>query len=168
MNKMKHYYKLLALLIIPPFLLLFYYGAWLFSPGSYAKAEVYRIDVSEEVLIDIIKDFKEENPSFDLKMKDKTQNEESFYLNDDKKGFWHSFYFYYPEKNQIIHTWTRKYTNSSTNFAFVGVNNGLVLGNWIDANKYFWWWKNMEVKNEFEEKILKRIKKKVGIHNETL
>lgn len=71
----------------------------------------------------------------------------------EKFDFWYHIYFYYPDKNQIIITWTRPKTKTSTSFAFVGINQGLTLRNWKDVNESFFWWKNRPLKNEFEKEF---------------
>ena len=130
---------------------LFYYLGWSLAPGSYARAETYEFDIAEKNLIEIIKEIKEENKELDAK----------FYYNDSKIKYWHSFYFQYQEKNLIIHTWTRPKNKTRTTFAFAGYKNKKYGGNWISANKYFWWWKNTEAKNEFKRRILKKNENKI-------
>lgn len=158
----KRIIRLVSFLIL--FLIVSYIGAWFFAPGSYPRAEVYEFNISENNLINIIKEFKEENPSLNLTEKVKIPNGGEFYLIDGKKNksdYWYSFYFYYPDKNQIINTWTRSKTKNTTSFAFVSVNDGLTIGNWKEVNESFFWWKNVPIKNEFEERILKGIQEKV-------
>lgn len=150
---------ILAVFVI---LILGYFVIWSSAPGSYARAEIYELDISENELIGLIHEFKKENPTLNLNSKVIVSNGDEVYLNDHKKGFWHSFYFYYPDKNQIIHTWTRPNTQNKTDFAFVAVNDGLTLGNWKSANESFFWWNNIPLKKEFENRILKGIKDKVG------
>lgn len=138
-----------------------YYIAWLFSPGSYAKAEVYKINLPEKELIEVINRVKTENP--ELLLPTEMQN----VLAEGRKGsgqfdYWYHIYFYYSDKNQIINTWTRPHTKNVTSFAFVAVNDGLILGNWKNVNEYFFWWKNEPMKNEFESRILSKIKAKIN------
>jgi len=157
---------LFGLLILPVFLVLFYYTGWSLAPGSYARVEIYEFDIPEETLIKIIMDFKTENPSLDLTKSIQTDISRGFYLEDgrrDSSDYWYSIYFFYSDKNQIVHTWTRPKTRNSKSFAFVGVNEGLTLGNWPDANESFFWWKNSSLKNEFERRILEGIKEKINI-----
>ncbi|HTO14789.1 MAG TPA: hypothetical protein VLZ83_03420 [Edaphocola sp.] len=130
----------------------FYFLAWSFSPGSYSRAETYEFSIPEKNLIEIINEVKSENKELDLK---------SYGYEDGKNGHWHSFYFYYKDKNQIIHTWTRPKNKTETTFAFVGYKSGKGLGNWINANGYFWWWKNSKAKTEFKTRILSKIKEKI-------
>ena len=138
---------LYSILAAPLFLIVFYYLAWTMAPGSYAKAEVYEFNVPEETLIEIIKEFKKENPSFDMTKPVRIENGEEFYFEDGRKDssdHWYYIYFYYPDKNQIVKTWTRPNTNwenteieKSTSFAFVSVSEGLTLRNWKTVNESF-------------------------------
>ncbi|MCT8341217.1 hypothetical protein MG296_14215 [Flavobacteriaceae bacterium TK19130] len=142
------------------FLILAYISAWLIAPGSYAKAEIYNFNMPEDSLLKIIYKVKDENPDLNLNQEVRTPNGDYFELEEgrsDSKDYWHSIYFYYPDKNEIIFTWTRPKTKSSTSFAFVSINSGLTVGNWRTVNDSFWWWKNEPDKEEFEERILKKI-----------
>ena len=105
-----------------------------------------------------------ENPNLTLDSKVQIPNGGAFYLEggrEDSTDHWYHIYFYYPDKNQIIHTWTRPETKTKTTFALVGINEGLTLGNWKTVNRSFWWWKNKPEIEEFEQRILKRIINKV-------
>ena len=128
---------------------LFYYIAWSISPGSYGKAETYELNISEETLIEIIKQVKVE------------ENLKTNSFTDHKNGHWFSIYFEYKDKNQIIHALTRPKNKETTTFYFSGYKNKTDRGNWIDANEYFWWWKNSKVKKEFESRILNKIEQKI-------
>jgi len=128
---------------------LFCYLGWSFAPGSYARAETYELNIDEKTLIEILNEVKSEN---DL-------NTNSF--SDHKKGQWNSIYFEYKDKNQIIHTLTRPATKTKTTFYFSGYKSKSDVGNWTDANEYFWWWKNSKAKKEFETRILEKIKEKI-------
>ncbi len=128
---------------------LFYYLGWSLAPGSYARAETYELNITEKTLIEIINEVKSEN---NLKTN-------SFF--DHKNGHWNSIYFEYKDKNQIIHTLTRPKNKTKTTFYFSGYKNKTDVGNWIDANEYFWWWKNLNAKNEFERRILNKIEGKI-------
>lgn len=138
-----------------------YYFGWSFAPGSYARAEIYEINLPEQELIDIIKEVKVENQELTLPQLMKPFLKDGR-LGREKFDFWYHIYFYYSDKNQIVITWTRPKTKTSTSFAFVGINQGLTLGNWKDVNESFFWWKNRPLKNEFEKRILKKIKEKIN------
>tara|TARA_R110002033_G_C3820115_1_gene233003 strand:+ start:279 stop:758 length:480 start_codon:yes stop_codon:yes gene_type:complete len=147
---LKKKYLLIGIIV---FGFIIYYLGWSFSPGSYARAETYKFNVSEKTLIEIINEVKLENHSINLN---------TYGYQDGRESHWHSFYFYYKDKNQIIHTWTRPKSKTETTFAFVGYKNGNDLGNWINANENFWWWKNSKAKTEFETRILNKIKEKIN------
>jgi len=134
---------------------LFYFIGWSIAPGSYARAEIYEFEIPEKDLAEIIKKFKTENTDLIVNHPD---------LHDGRrnnKDHWYHVYFYYSDKNQIVKAWIRHSTSETTKFAFVAINDGLKLGNWTMINEYFWWWKNRPLKHEFEERILKGIKKKI-------
>lgn len=130
---------------------LFYYLAWSLSPGSYARAETYELNVPEETLIEIINEVRVENEELDA----------TSFFPDSKKKHWHSFYFQYEDKSLVIHTLTRPKNKTTTTFSFVGYKKRKDFGNWKAANEHFLWWKNSEAKNEFETKILKKIEDKI-------
>ncbi|WP_299157057.1 hypothetical protein [uncultured Tenacibaculum sp.] len=134
--------------------LFLYYLAWLFSPGSYAKAERYVVPVSEEVLITIINEVKAEHPEI---------APQPVRYSDGKHTHWHSTYFQYQDNRQHIHTWTRKKNKTHTTFAFVGYKGENSMEGWIAANAYFWWWKNAKAKRRFETRILHKIKEKIKV-----
>lgn len=123
------------------------------SPGSYPNAEIYEFGVTEDELIKIIELVKKENPEINLTQSVKIPNGGTSELMDERRDNWYSFYFYYPDKNQIVKTWTRSTFDGTTNFAFVGVNQGLTLGNWSDPNA--------ERIEEFEQRILAKIEAKI-------
>ncbi len=145
------------------FLILAYVGAWMIAPGSYPRAERYKYIISEDSLISIINQIKVENPNLELPSLIKLPNGQTTELNGGRrnsKDYWYTIYFYYSDKNQILHTWTRPIDNNSTTFAFTAINNGLTLGNWKTVNENFWWWKNKPEIAEFETRILKLIDEK--------
>ena len=76
--------------------------------------------------------------------------------------YWYYVYFYYPQENQIVLTWTRPEGKSKTTFAFVGLNGGLDVGHWKRVNQDFglllFSSENRRVKKQFEERILNKIK----------
>ena len=111
-------------------------------------------------MIEIINDIKAENPelTLPLEMQDVLKDGR---LGKEKFDFWYHIYFYYPDKNQIVNTWTRPHTKTTTSFAFVSINDGLVLGNWKNVNEYFLWWKNRPIDDEFEKRILKLIRARI-------
>ncbi len=164
--KRKYFFRWLAAIIV--FLFSAYLVAWFMAPGSYARVETYEFEISEDSLISIIESVKKENPKLVLTEKVKIPRGQRFYIKEGRENkkfldHWYYIYFYYPDKNEIVKTWTRPKTKNSTIFAFVGLNSSLTLGNWRMVNESFWWWKNKPYKQEFEERILKKIKEKIKV-----
>ncbi len=126
------------------------------AAGSYPNAEEYEINGNESTLIEAIQNFKKNNPQYNVP--EQTQLQDG--RNDDK-DHWYHIYFYYPEENQIIYTWTRPADNGKTTFAFVSINQGLTLGKWKDINKDFSSSENKEQKKKFEDRILNKVKEKL-------
>lgn len=126
------------------------------APGSYAYAEVYNLKVNESELVSIIQEFKKDNPDYcvpnEVQLKDGRR---------DENDYWYHIYFYYKEENKIIKTWVRQFDRETTDLAFIGLNNGLILGNWKFINKDFSRKENKLEKAKFEQRILNRIKLKI-------
>jgi hypothetical protein len=100
----------------------------------------------------MIHKFKEHNPGYVLP--------NSIPLKDGRRSIddhWYHIYFYYPEENAIVKTWTRPISGSKTTFAFVGINIGANLGNWKFVNKDFSHDENDKQKRLFEERILHQL-----------
>lgn len=126
------------------------------APGSYPYAEKYEISKTEDVLVSAILDFQKDNPQYMVPANSKLQNGR-----DGEMDHWYHIYFYYPDKNQIIYTWTRPSGKEKTTFAFVSINNGLTLRNWKDINKDYSSSENKAHIKEFEERILNKIKERL-------
>jgi hypothetical protein len=134
-----------------------------FAPGSYPYAEVYNINVDESDLIAAIDDFKRDNPQHilpnEVQLVDGRNNEQG-------QDYWYHIYFYDKHENQIIKCWTRPNGQGNSNFAFVGINQGLKIGNWKMINKDFSHSENKEEKRKFEENFLNKIKAKLVIESQ--
>lgn len=130
------------------------------SSGSYPFAETYTIDLSEGQLIELINKFEENNPNY--KVPNVTiDNVNYFKLKNGRSGkddYWYHFYFYYSKENSIIHIWTRPLSKEVTTIAFVGVNEGLTLGNWKLINRDFEKSENKKEIEKFETRILNQIR----------
>ena len=140
----------------------------MFSPGSYGHAEQYELNYPEDKVIEAINKLKNLNPDL-VVPKVRIQNTGQLDLNDGKEketDHWYKFYFYDKTKNQILFTWTRPSGRNTTTFAFVSINNGLDLGNWKEVNDDFGFFENREIKKDFEETILQRVKENLDTNNE--
>lgn len=128
-----------------------------FAPGSYPYAEEYEINVEESKLIEAIQEFKKENPEYNIPKL--SQFQDGRHNADDN---WYRVYFYYPRESQIIYTWTRPSIEiGKTTFALVRIfnSNG---GNSKDFNKDFGCSDNHVEIKKFEDRILNKIKQKLG------
>jgi hypothetical protein len=123
-----------------------------FSPGSYPYAEIYQYKIDGDSLIKILTVLKEKDcslmPPIELGLTDGRS---------DSTDYWYHIYFFNKSENEIIHTWIRKQDKEITNLAFVGINQGLQLGNWKEINKDYNKVDNNKKKEEFQNLILKRI-----------
>ena len=121
------------------------------SAGSYAYAEIYTIESNESKLISIIENFKKKNPEYNSPIELREGR-------DGKDDKWYHFYFYYKDRNEIVHFWIRQSSSNETTLALVGINEGLVLGHWRLINKDYSYKENKEQKRRFEERIFEPIK----------
>lgn len=126
------------------------------APGSYPYAEEYEINVNESELIKTILDFKKDNPRYIMPAQTQLTDGRR---NDERQNFWYHIYFFNREENKIIKCWTRPIDKGKTTFAFIGINQGLEIGNWRMINKDFTSSENKEEKKKFEQQILNVIKK---------
>ncbi len=134
-----------------------------FAPGSYPYAETYELNYSEEQVKTAIKEFKQEHPEY-IVPKVTIDGQSTWDLIDEQSkepNHWYIVYFYFPKENKIIFTWTRPAEKGKTTFAFVSINEGLILGNWKLINKDFSRKENNKEKKKFEEQILNKIKEKL-------
>jgi hypothetical protein len=127
------------------------------APGSYPNAEIYELKINETELISAIERFKKNNPDYCVPEQTQLKDGKS----DDKNDHWYHIYFYYKDKNWIIYTWVRQTNKDITSFAFVSVNEGLILGHWKVINKDYSSKENKLQKELFEKRILNEIKKQI-------
>lgn len=124
------------------------------APGSYPYAEVFNIESTELNLIEKIKQFKKENPEFNVPPEIGLVDGRS----SEKRDYWYHVYFYYKKDNQIAYAWLRPSENGITSFALVGINQGLELGHWREINHDFSSEEDYLQKEKFENLILNKIK----------
>lgn len=134
------------------------------ASGSYPYAETYELNYSEEEVKTAINKFKHENSEY-MVPKVTVDGKATWDLIDEQSkepDHWYIVYFYYPKENKIILTWTRPAEKGKTTFAFVSINEGLILGNWKEINKDFSRSENKEEMKKFEERILNKIKEQLN------
>jgi hypothetical protein len=132
-----------------------YFIYWFFAPGSYAYAEIYKLNYSETEVISAINKLKTDHPELIVPIDIQDGRK-------DSTDHWYHTYFYYKDKNEIIYCWTRPSNKMSTDFAFVGINAGLALGHWKDINHDFGFFENRNIKKEFETRIFQELKKQLN------
>lgn len=126
---------------------MFFFTSCDFGPESYPYAEIYEFDVSEEVLIKAVEEFKTDNPKYVL------SNQERFIDGKrDEKDHWYHIWFYYPDRNKVVKSWIR-----GNKIAFVGIGDGMDLSNYKEINKDFSRQENKNEKEIFERLILDKI-----------
>ncbi len=152
--------RILIFAIVLGGLFFLYKLAVMFAPESYPYAEHYELNYPEDEVIEAVIKLKASNKEL-IVPKVTIQGGGQWDLSDGKEketDYWHKFYFYNKDENEIIFTWTRPAGQNTTTFAFVSINKGLDLGHWNDINNDFGFFENRKIKKHFEETILKKIK----------
>jgi hypothetical protein len=145
--------KIIILIAIILLAFTLYFLSKKISPGSYDSAETYQLNVQESDLIALVTNFKEDNPQFKVPQKLK--------LIDHRNNHWYVIYFYFPDQNQIIYTWTRPSGKRKTTWALVSVNNGAMTEKWKDINKDLDYSESHEQIKRFEELVLNPVKEAI-------
>ncbi len=148
------------ILVLLPVLVVMYLGLKYIAPsGSYCYAQEYEFNIDEDRLITAIENLKKSDTQYNVPFV--YRNGERVDVPQDGKrngsDYWYQLYFYFPDKKEIIHFWTRPLERGTTTIGFVGINNGLELGNWKDVNKDFDSKENKEIKKLFQERILDKL-----------
>ncbi len=152
MGKKKNYVKFIIIaFVILLFVSYLVHFALHISPGSYPYAERYSIEMKYSELISAINNFKKQNPN----VSPPTQ----LNLVDKKSDNWYHCYFYYMDRNEILHVILIDMGTHSI-VDFDAINEGVVLGNWKDINRDFDKEANEFQKELFEKRILNNISKK--------
>src|SRR4051812_4327404 len=127
----KTVHKVLVLIGLVTGLYTIAFSCNILSAGSYAHAEIYKISSPEGEVIKAVNDFKAKHPDMVVPLSNLPDGRQ------DSTEYWYHIYFYLRKENKIIHCWTRPENKSETNFAIIGINEGLGLGNWKEVNKDF-------------------------------
>jgi hypothetical protein len=130
------------------------------SCGSYLYVQEYTLPCEESELIDLVAQFKLENPQFKVP--------DSMGLNEgrhDSTDYWYHVYFYSEKENEIFKTWIRLRERGKTNLALVAINQGLKKGHWKAINEDFDFIENRSQKRIFEKRILDPIKEELAKRN---
>jgi len=129
---------------------------------SYPYGEEYRIDANTTEVANAINSFKKLHPEYVVPDSLTMPGGKRGQLLDGPRGkddYWYHAYFYYSKENQIIKTWMKPIDSSHTTFAFDAVNDGLKVGNWRGVNKDYTEAEGELLKETFENRILKEVKR---------
>jgi hypothetical protein len=124
------------------------------AAGSYPYSQAYKFNVGSDSLIKVISKFKEKNPSYNTPLK--TGLVDSI----DNNGTFYNCWIYYRQQNKIAFFVVLGDIDDKekSSIWFVGVNNGLILGQWKRINEDFDRTDNRRAKKDFEEEFLKKLK----------
>lgn len=125
--------------------------------GSYPFAQSWEFKITEDNLIDIIKDIKTDYPELQV------PNDTS--LTSGKSSYWHFIDFYDIEKNEIISTWVRESDESipSTSFALVSytTTKDSMKSERKLINKDYWFLENKNRIKSFEKLIVDKVNMRI-------
>ena len=138
-----------TIVIVAAIALIFIKMAAILAPCSYCYAEHYIFNSNEKELITTIENLKKKHPEYIV-----PNNLASDGKVDD---FYFSYFIYNKTQNKILTFCTRSIDSNSTELLFIGINDGLVLGNWKGINEEYKGEENSRIKEEFQKKILDQI-----------
>ena len=155
--------------------LVFVYLVFKIAPGAYPYAQSYTINAPENQVVKAINELKLRNPELSVP-RDSTLSKFRINWVDGRhatglhiKGkpqisYEYIVYFYYPQENKILFTWTRPTNQDSSKTEFSFVRFGPPDGEqWIDVNSEFWGSsENDKIIKTFEERILNPIQNIIG------
>lgn len=125
-----------------------FYFATLIAPGSYANAEIFVVEMSEDSAVALIERFKVNNPQYSLRQKSG--------LKDGRKSYWYHFYFTVNETDHVFHAWVRASGINQCKLALVGAQDR--VGDWKTINgNDIKETENEYLKNIFVDSILRRL-----------
>jgi hypothetical protein len=142
-----------TIVIIICVLVLVFLGGML-GAGPYGYAQQYEFNVSKDQLIKSIERFKSENIAFDPPQ-NSTENDTL-----DTLTTHFNVKVYYPDERTIVYFFINDDgdNNGKSFINLVSVDEGLNQGNYKLVNRDFDRSKNLEVKKEFEDRILNKLK----------
>ncbi|MEP6948198.1 MAG: hypothetical protein ABI863_02940 [Ginsengibacter sp.] len=106
------------------------------------------MNTDESTLIQAIQNFKKENPQYNGPPQAQLQEGRK-----SSNDYWYYIYFYYPVEDQIVSAWTRPSGEGKTEFAFVGINQGLAPGHFKLINRGFNSSENKEQKKNLKKEF---------------
>lgn len=141
---------------------------WKFSKcnfvGSYECAETWELNISEDELIQVIRELKKENPELVIP---------NYGLPEEiRSEYWYKIVFYYSDTNEKVFTWIRSTSDrSKTIIALISIapyiNNDSILYS-IKSNKEinrdYDYFENIKQIDKFENVIVGPIQNKIHPH----
>ena len=132
------------------------YSCGLFYVGSYPYREEYVFnECSEKELIADLEEIKREYP--DLSLSRNPELKDSY---TDSRKLWYSFYFLNTKTGTIFLTIVQEKKKNETIIGLVSICNIQDLYNWKEVNHDLKGDSNRNVKLEFEEVVLSKLKRK--------
>jgi hypothetical protein len=148
---MQRIYKIIIVCLAIIAIIIFGLYSGIIDSGSYSDAEQYQFEVTDSVLIIAIKNFKDANPDFRVP--------KSVNLTDSTENYKYHFYLYDSREDNLIHCFILSADGSNKASIYLdAINSGLRLGNWKVVNEDYDRTANLEVKKEFREKVLDKLK----------
>jgi hypothetical protein len=121
---------------------------YLIAPGNYPASENYIINTSQINFLSKIDSFKSRNTRY---------NVPSLVNVYDSIRHSYNIYFYNYSKNQIIHIEDQRESKDKSVVHFIGINEGLTLGNWKMVNKDLTRDESEVIFKDFERNILSQL-----------
>jgi hypothetical protein len=121
---------------------------YLIAPGNYPASENYLINTSQINFLSKIDSFKSRNVRYKVP---------SLVNKYDSIRHSYNIYFYNYSKNQIIHIEIQRENKNKSVIHLIGINEGLILGNWKTVNNDLTKSESELIFKDFEQNILDRL-----------
>ena len=150
---MKKRYKILLILGgILAFLIVVIYSGIL-SAGSYPYSENYIFQTDSGRLVNSIKEFKRNYPSYNV------PRQVGLVDTSDENKIFHNNWIYDAQKNEIIFFIIESNfgNKKSSTLRLISINYGLSLGNWKTVNDDIGRTENLDIKKQFKIQLLDKL-----------
>ncbi len=151
MKKRTNKFILLIVSVLILNVLLVYFLAKLFSPGSYIETKKYDINLSQEILIKKIHRLKKIDSTLILPAK--------YNWNEgprDKNDYWYHVFFYNKNDKLVLNCWVRSKSKFSSTLAIVSIMDD--KQNWRELEKNMGTEERNKVLAFFENRIINKLK----------
>ena len=152
MKKLYRNILIVIIAVIAFFVLIIYSG--ILGAGSYPYSQTYKFPASKDSLVNAIKRFKKNNPTYDPSKEIGTTD------GMDENGNFYNCWIYCPEQKEIFFFVVLGDNDNIENSSIwlVSVNNGLSLGHWRTINDDIGRSENLKQKALFCGEILDKLK----------